>query len=70
MSINPFPLFDKGVCVGTCVPERDLDNDVLIAIGTTIINDKPVQYLYLRDMDYGMVIPEDIFNRLNDVAIQ
>jgi hypothetical protein len=59
-------IFDNGKIVGLVEINTEFGDDSLMELINGTINDKPVTVLHVRDMDYGMVIPEHIAEKLNE----
>lgn len=56
-------IYDKGDCVGQV--EVDVATDDLVSTFTCLAEDgSPIYVVYLADMDYGILIPKELYCRI------
>ena len=60
-------VYDKGECVGQV--EIDAETDDLVSILTCINEDgSPLYVVYLGNMEYGIVVPKDLYCRIEEAV--
>lgn len=56
-------IYDKGKCIG--MVDVEVETDDLICTFTCLAEDgSPIYVVYLADMDYGILIPKELYCRI------
>jgi len=68
--IRTIPIFDNGEFKDHIETDVDLQDGALMELITArdLTNDKDITILHVRDMEYGIIIPEHIAREIEDAC--
>lgn len=61
-------IHDKGELIGRAIIDFDDASKSLMAVYEIMFDERKLNVLFIKDMDYGVVIPEDTANKMREVC--